>query len=90
MMPALLPKRTLNGGFRLFGVNNERPLTAVSPKCNLSRSTRTLGQAGASPEGEVRFLLRRSAGDLQHLIGDFKGKDRFFIPFKSRSNSSWH
>jgi hypothetical protein len=25
MMPALLPKRTLNGGLRLFGVNNERP-----------------------------------------------------------------
>ena len=62
-------------------------LAAVSPKSDqvqLSRLARALRQAGASPEGKVRLLLRRARRDLQGLIGSFEGKDHlFFSVFKS-------
>ena len=52
-------------------------LAAVLPKYDrvqLSRSAGALRQAGASPEGKVRLLLRRVRRDLQRFIGDLESK----------------
>jgi|SRR6476646_1022553 hypothetical protein len=68
-------------------VKQKDGLAAVSPKSNqvqLSGSTRALRQAGASPEGKVRLLLRRVRRDLQHFIGDLEGKYLSFSLLKSR------
>jgi hypothetical protein len=70
----------------MTGVKEKDRLAAVSPKSNqvqLSRSTRALRQAGASPEGKVRLLLRRARRDLQHVIGDLEGKYLSFSLLKS-------
>jgi hypothetical protein len=48
----------------------------------LSRLARALRQAGASPEGKVRLLLRSARSDLQRRIGDFKRKNLLLGLFK--------
>ena len=56
---------------RLYGKKKGR-LESGLPK--LSWSAGALRQAGASPEGKVRLLLRRVRRDLQRFIGDLESK----------------
>src|SRR5215470_2793436 len=54
-------------------------------RTSLSRLAVAHGQAGAGPKGETRLFFRHARRDLQHLIGDFEGKDLLFSLFKSNS-----
>jgi hypothetical protein len=58
-----------------------------SNQMQLSSSGRTLRQAAAGAEGEVRLFLRCARSDLQRFIRDFEGKYLLFSLLKSHRDA---